>query len=153
RIRFGLRVKYLLEAAAFFAGIGFFRLFGADRASNIGGAIGRSLGRFTGMSRPATRDFANAYPDKSEPQPAAIAREMWEHLGRVLDEYADLDTIHSTGTNPRLELVGAEHVRKAFDSGKGVIMVSGHFANWEVMPFALRDGGGAGGTMVRPANN
>jgi KDO2-lipid IV(A) lauroyltransferase len=105
------------------------------------------------MSRRAIRNLDAAYPEKSAAEKAAILNEMWDNLGRVLAEYAHLDAIHATGANPRIELAGEDIVRAAYDSGKGVVMVSGHFANWEVMPFALRDHGGAGGTMVRPANN
>jgi Kdo2-lipid IVA lauroyltransferase/acyltransferase len=150
---FARMLRYRLEAAAFFTGIGFFRLFPVDVASNIGGWIGRRLGGLMGIASRARRNLDAAYPDMPAAGKAAILTEMWDNLGRVLAEYAHLDAIHATGDTPRIELAGADIVRAAYDSGKGVIMVSGHFANWEVMPFALRDHGGTGGTMVRPANN
>jgi KDO2-lipid IV(A) lauroyltransferase len=152
-IGFGKRIRYCLEAAGFFTLMGFFRLFGPDRASDIGGWIGRRIGPWMGISRRAVRNLDLAYPETGQVDKAATLREMWDNLGRVLAEYAHLDAIHSTGETPRLELVDAHHAYDAFASGKGVIMVSGHFANWEVMPFALRDGGGEGGIMVRSANN
>lgn len=145
--------RYRLEALGFFAIIGFFRLFGPDRASNIGGFIGRKIGPSTGMARRAARNLDAAYPGMNSESKKAILSEMWDNLGRVLAEYAHLDAMHTTGPNPRLEIVGEQYAREAYAAGKGVIMVSGHFANWEVMPFALKDGGGEGGTMVRPANN
>jgi KDO2-lipid IV(A) lauroyltransferase len=152
-LRHFLRLRYLLEAFGFFALIGFFRLFGPERASNIGGWLGRRIGPLTGMARRASRNLDAAYPGMDAKARNAILTEMWDNLGRVLAEYAHLDAIHATGENPRIEVAGAEYARQAYEAGKGVIMVSGHFANWEVMPFALRDGGGEGGTMVRPANN
>jgi Kdo2-lipid IVA lauroyltransferase/acyltransferase len=148
-----LWLRYLLEALGFFALIGFFRLFGPDRASNIGGFIGRRIGPHSGMARRAVRNLDAAYPSMSAKDKTAILTEMWDNLGRVIAEYAHLDALHSTGPKPRLEIVGEEYARQAYESGKGIIMVSGHFANWEVMPFALRDCGGDGGTMVRSANN
>jgi Kdo2-lipid IVA lauroyltransferase/acyltransferase len=149
----GKWLRYRLEAAGFFALIGFFKLFGTDRASNIGGWMGRRIGGGMGIARRAIRNLDAAYPEKSAAEKNAILDEMWDNLGRVLAEYAHLDAIHATGADPRIELIGEEHVRAALAKGKGAIMVSGHFANWEVMPFALRDHGGSGGTMVRPANN
>jgi Kdo2-lipid IVA lauroyltransferase/acyltransferase len=34
-----------------------------------------------------------------------------------------------------------------------VMLISGHFANWEIMPFVGREYGFKGGTVVRPPNN
>jgi KDO2-lipid IV(A) lauroyltransferase len=78
---------------------------------------------------------------------------MWDNLGRVMAEYAHLDQIHLTGPDPRIEGTGVEHLEAARARGKGVIVISGHFANWEIMPFAARDYGLKGGVVVRPTNN
>jgi len=94
-----------------------------------------------------------AFPEKSAAEIGAIVRGMWDNLGRVLAEYAHLDKIHMTGVDPRIEVVGKEHVDRAQASGKGFLIVSGHFANWEIMPSAGGDVGLAAGVIVRPTNN
>jgi KDO2-lipid IV(A) lauroyltransferase len=150
---FSRKLRYYLETAGFFTVIGFFRLFGVDRASAIGGWIGRKLVAPTRLSRRALSNLTAAFPEKSEPEIAAILREMWDNLGRVMAEYAHLDEIHSTGANPRIEVENKNYFDDALAKGKGVILLSAHFANWEVMPSLARDNAVPGGTVVRPTNN
>jgi KDO2-lipid IV(A) lauroyltransferase len=68
-------------------------------------------------------------------------------------EYAHLDKLHMDGPHPRIEVRGLDTLDAAIARGKGILFVSGHFANWEIMPFAARDYGITGGVIVRPANN
>jgi KDO2-lipid IV(A) lauroyltransferase len=147
------RLRYYLETAGFFAVIGFFRLFGIDTASAIGGWIGRNLITPTPLSRLATKNLKSAFPDKSPAEIAVIVRAMWDNLGRVMAEYAHLDKLHMDGPDPRIEILGLDRLEAAIGRGKGVLLVSGHFANWEIMPFGARDLGVTGGVVVRPANN
>lgn len=150
---FGRRLRYYLEAAGFFTVIGFFRLFGIDTASAIGGWIGRNLVAPTPMSRLAVKNLKAAFPEKSPAEINSIVRAMWDNLGRVMAEYAHLDKLHMDGPNPRIEIGGLDTLDAAIARGKGILLVSGHFANWEIMPFAARDYGITGGVIVRPANN
>lgn len=150
---FTQRLRYGIEAAGFFAVIGFFRLFDIETASAIGGWIGR---RLIAPSRSSARAQANlraAYPEKDEAEIARIVRAMWDNLGRVLAEYAHLGKLKYKGSDPRIEAVGLENLRAAQARGRGLLMISGHFANWELMQFAARDYGLEGGVVVRPTNN
>ncbi len=153
KMPFGEMLRYRAEAVAFFAFIGFFRLFGLDGASAIGGWIGRNILRRSAMGRRARDHLARAYPEKSEAARAAIALEMFDNLGRTIGEYAHLDKLKMHGPDPRLSVANIEIADKALASGKGVIFVSGHFANWETMPFAAAQYGIEGGEVYRPLNN
>jgi KDO2-lipid IV(A) lauroyltransferase len=149
----GRRLRYWLEAAGFFLIVGFFRLFQIDRASAIGGWIGRNLVGRTYLSRRPLRNLRSAFPEKSETEIHAILNAMWDNLGRVMAEYPHLDKLHWAGDAPRITMSGVEHFEDAKARGKGVMLVSGHLANWEIMPFAGREYGFIGGTVVRPPNN
>ena len=153
QIGFSRRLRYRIEAAGFFAVIGFFRLFGIERASNIGGWIGRNLVGRTFLSRRPLRNLQIAYPEKTESEIAAILNTMWDNLGRVMAEYAHLDEISWNGPNPRIEVTGGEHFHAANARGKGMIFLSAHFANWETMPIVAREYGLKGAVIVRSANN
>src|SRR5579871_4526443 len=149
----GRKLRYWLETAGFLLVMGFFGLFNVDRASSIGGWIGRNLVGRTYMSRRPFRNLKSAYPEKSEAELRAILTAMWDNLGRVMAEYAHLDQVRWSGPSPRITLTGTEHLEEAKARGKGVLLVSGHFANWEVMPAVSREYGFSGGTIVRPPNN
>lgn len=146
-------LRYRAEAAVFFTFIGFFRLFGLDGASAIGGWIGRNILYYTPTSRRGRDNLKRAYPEKSKAEIEAILLEMWDNLGRTIAEYAHLDKLSMFGPDPRLSADGIDIAKKALATGKGVMFVSGHFANWETMPFAATQYGVEGGEVYRPLNN
>jgi KDO2-lipid IV(A) lauroyltransferase len=78
---------------------------------------------------------------------------MWDNLGRVAAEYAHLQEISLHGKAPRIRMTGHEEALRHYKPGQGVLLVSGHFANWEVMLTAAAGTGLTGGIVVRPANN
>jgi KDO2-lipid IV(A) lauroyltransferase len=157
RLTLAQRFRYGLETAGFLTAIGFFKLFPIDNASTIGGWIGRTLIAPTGLSRPARENLSNAFPGIAEAEVTRIVRAMWDNLGRVLAEYGHLDKVHwrprNVGANPRIEVTGVENFDAARAAGKGILLISAHFANWEIMPFAAREYGLSGGVVVRPTNN
>ncbi len=147
------RLRYGLEAAGFFLLIGFFRVLGIDGASAAGGFLGREILYRTSLSQRARDNLRAAYPEKSDAEIETILREMWDNLGRTVGEYPHLDKITLHGPDPRIEIVNADISDAAMASGKGVMFVSGHFANWETMPFAAHQRGYESGEVYRPVNN
>jgi KDO2-lipid IV(A) lauroyltransferase len=145
--------RYLLEAAVFFAVIGFFRLFPVDAASAIGGWCGRTLLYRTYLSQRARENLAAAYPEKSAPEREQIIREMWDNLGRNIAEYAHLATMSIKGDSPRIALAEMQNYENAAATGKAIILVSAHFANWEILPLAAAQYGVQGSGVYRPVNN
>ncbi|MEJ0026158.1 MAG: lysophospholipid acyltransferase family protein [Rhizomicrobium sp.] len=149
-----MRLRYGAEAAAFFAYIGFCRMLGLRAASALGGFIGRNVFyRVRGIMNRARENLRAAFPEKSDAEIETIVLEMCDNLGRTVAEYAHLDKFSMHGPNPRLEVVNREAGAEAMASGKGVMFFSGHFANWEMMPFVARQLGFEGGEVYRPPNN
>jgi KDO2-lipid IV(A) lauroyltransferase len=148
------KLRYGAEAAAFFAGIGFFRLIGLNASSAVGGFIGRNVFyRVRGIMNRARDNLAAAFPEKSQAEREVIVLEMCDNLGRTVSEYAHLKKFSMHGPDPRLEVVNVEAGEAAVARGKGVMFFSGHFANWEMMPFAAAQVGFEGGEVYRPQNN
>jgi KDO2-lipid IV(A) lauroyltransferase len=147
------KLRYGGEAVPFFAFMGLFRLLGVDRASAIGGFIGRNILSRTGINKRARDNLRAAYPDMSDADMRPILLEMWDNLGRTIAEYAHHDKMTSTGPNPRIEIVGMDVLKCVAATGKGIEFVSGHLGNWEVMLHAARQHGFDGGAVYRPVNN
>jgi Kdo2-lipid IVA lauroyltransferase/acyltransferase len=143
-------IRYGAEAAGFFLLMGFFKLLGLDAASHVGGFIGRYIFIMLPPSRIARDNLRATFPDKSDAEINAIVRAMWDNLGRVTAEYPHLGklTLHD-----RIEMVGTEYGNTAIAAKKGVMFVSGHFANWETMPCAGQQLGYDGAIVQRPPNN
>jgi|SRR5579871_3629481 len=145
--------RYGVETAVFFAVIGFFRLFPLDAASAIGGWLGRHFFYRTHLSSRARANLVASYPDMAPGERERVIREMWDNLGRNIAEYGHLGKLSIRGEQPRIELANIENYERVASTGKGIIFVSAHFANWEVMPFAAAQYGVEGGEVYRPVNN
>ena len=146
------RLRYAAESAVFFPFMGFFQLIGIDAASAIGGFIGRHIFYRLPVTDTAWQNLRAAYPGMKRAEIEAIVREMCDNLGRVTAEYPHLGKLYIDGPKRRVELVGAEHLDAAMAAGKGMMVVSGHFANWETMTAAAGQRGYEG-LVYRPPNN
>jgi Kdo2-lipid IVA lauroyltransferase/acyltransferase len=145
------RWRYGAEAALFFAFMGLFRIMGVDAASALGGFIGRNIFARTRVTERARENLVRVFPEKSKAEIDAILRTMWDNLGRTVAEYAHLDKFDLHGSNPRIAL---ENAAEAEDlRGKAALLLSGHFANWEILPIASARFGLDGAIVYRPPNN
>ena len=147
-------LRYGAEAAPFYLFMGIFKLIGIDAASAFGGFIGRQVFyRLRPVVDRARDNLKAAFPQMGEDEREAIIREMCDNLGRTVAEYPHLGKLTLTGANPRLRIDGTEHAQAAIAAGKGLMFVSGHFANWEAMPVAATALGYESGLVYRPPNN
>ena len=146
-------IRYRAEAAAFFVLIGFFRVLGIELGSAFGGYLGRKIFYRTAITNRARVNLRAAFPAMADAEIEFTLREMWDNLGRTVAEYAHLGKFSVKGSRPRLELAGMEHANAALAGCKPFLFISGHFANWEVMPVAAAQYGVTGGQVYRPLNN
>jgi Kdo2-lipid IVA lauroyltransferase/acyltransferase len=121
----------LAEAAGLLAIMTLFGLLPVDRASAIGGWIGRTIGPRLGISPRALRNLRRAMPANSEAENRRIVHGMWDNLGRSVAELPHLEAISAVGSE-RVEIVNGEHAAALREAGQPVILFGGHFANWEV---------------------
>jgi len=144
-------LNWRLEAAAFQALFGFLRLLGVERASGFGGKLLRTLGPLTGTHKTVTRNLRIAFPDMDEDERNRLAVDQWEQTGRTFAELAVMDRL--TPESGRIDLVGMERLRAIRDSGKPVVLISGHLANFEVMAAVIMAAGVPCQVTYRAANN
>jgi KDO2-lipid IV(A) lauroyltransferase len=144
---------YVLQAVALALFLGFCRLLPVDRASALGGWIGRTVGPHMGQSRKAARNLARALPENSADENRRIMLGMWDNLGRVIAEYPHLATICAKLEGGRVEIAGLETVRALIGDGRPGILFGAHLANWEVQPFIARHTGLELGLIYRAPNN
>ncbi|SMH53520.1 LpxL/LpxP family acyltransferase [Azospirillum agricola] len=138
-----------LEAALVHGVNALFRALPLDRASALGGWIGRTVGPRLPGNRTARRNLTRAFPEKPVAEIDSILRGMWDNLGRTIAEYPHLDRIGAE----RVEVTGGEHAVAMREDGKGGILVSGHLANWEILSVAARKLGLELAVVYRAPNN
>ena len=63
-----------------------------------------------------------------------LARAVYHHLGQILFEVGWSVTAPDQELDRQVRIDGLEHYRAAFAKGKGVLAVTGHVGNWELLP-------------------
>ncbi len=127
------------------------RLFPIEWISGLGAWMFKWLGPLTPSARIAERNIDIAFPELTPEARAALLREQWDNLGRTFFEFPMTDQL--TPAKGRVEVVGRERLVAIANSGKPAILISGHFANWEVMAAAIVDAGVPARVTYRAANN
>ena len=144
-------LNWRLEAVAFSTLFAVLRALGVEGASAFGGKLLRTLGPLTGTHRTVTRNLRIAFPDMPPAERAQLAVDQWEQTGRTFAELAVMDRL--TPESGRIDVVGLERLHAIRDSGKPVVLVSGHLANFEVMAAVIMAAGVPCQVTYRAANN
>ena len=147
----GQTLAWRLEAAGFALLIAGLRALGVERASAFGGWLLRTLGPKTGTQRTVMRNLRIAFPEMSETERERLATDQWDQTGRTFAELTMMDRL--TPASGRIEIVGAERLEAIRDSGRPVVFVSGHLANFELMPAVILAAGVPCQITYRATNN
>lgn len=97
--------------------------------------LGRVLGRVAFLidrrhARVALANVSAAYPAATPAWHRQIAKESFEHLGRLLVEILLQDRL-APQLGTLLDVEGIEHLHAVTSAGRGYFLLSGHFGNWE----------------------
>lgn len=124
-----------------------------DRASALGGTLGRKIGRRLGVTEVARRNLRACFAEKSEAELGSIISAMWDNLGRTAAECAHLAAFQIYAPDSRIKISGGEFIDQAVAGGKGAIFTGGHLGNWELQPLALTQRGLTVMEVYRTATN
>jgi Kdo2-lipid IVA lauroyltransferase/acyltransferase len=147
------RIGHLVEAGLIWLCFAVLRLYSPQRASRIGGWVGRRLGPLL-LPRPHMRAaIAAALPLCDAARLRCIHDGAWDNLGRVMAEYAHLDSLAATPDPFMTEIRGQEHLLALKIHGQPAIVMTGHLANWEICAYACTCNGMPLDYVFRPPNN
>ncbi|MEM6410023.1 MAG: lysophospholipid acyltransferase family protein [Pseudomonadota bacterium] len=108
-----------------------------ERASNFGGWVGRKIGPLLSQHRVALNNLRRAFPQWTEEKIEETALEAWESVGRTAGELPHLHKMRPYVQGSRVKVNGMANLDAIEASKTGAVLVSGHFANWEVMASAI----------------
>jgi KDO2-lipid IV(A) lauroyltransferase len=107
-------------------------------SERVGAALGSLAWRLGWRREVVESQLARAFPDSDATWVQATARACFRHVGR---EWLTVPYVTRHGLEEvRRRVVvfdGREVLREAFDEGRGVVVVSAHFGNWELAGSAL----------------
>lgn len=146
------RAVYALQAAALRAMLAGLRRLPLETASAIGGAVGRTVGPWTRADRVARANLRAAFPEMDRAELERVMRGIWDNLGRVAGEWAQVDLIDTTDP-ARVVVAGEEHITAAREAGEPFILFSAHMANWELASVCAAQRGVPLANIYRAAGN
>jgi KDO2-lipid IV(A) lauroyltransferase len=137
RATIGQRIAWRLETIAWdLIYWGPMKMLGPDKASDFGGWLVKKIGPLLSQHKTTKRNLRLAFPDWNAQQIEDTALAAWENAGRTAGELPHLPSIDPY-TSGRVEIIGLDVLDQINTSGKGAVFISGHFANWEIMPAAI----------------
>ncbi len=83
------------------------------------------------------KNLTNSFPDKSKTEILVIERGFYRHLCDLFVESIKNFTISETASRKRMKMVNPELLEPYFNKGKSVILVGGHYNNWELFALAI----------------
>jgi len=105
------------------------------------------------LRRTARRNLELAYPDKTPAEREAIADEVFGSIARLLYAFARFPQINRENISDWIRYEGLEHYLEARKSGRGILIATAHFGNWELSAFAHALMTEPMHVMIRPLDN
>jgi len=103
-----------------------------EKAYRIGLALGALMFRCSLKHRRiALANLSLALPEVSEPERLSLAKRVFEHFGQTAVDFMRSATRTNEEVLATTRHDGLEHVDRALEHGKGVMLITGHLGNWE----------------------
>lgn len=164
-LRIGLLLRSasspLIEATVGLLAVGLLRAmrgFDPDKTANFFGKAARAIAPMMRENAIGRANLTAAFPEKSPQEIETILAGVWDNLGRVAAEYANLDKIwqhdRSNPSTNRVEIEprSAELFNRLRDDGKPALIFAAHLGNWELPAVAAAEYGLDTAVLFRPPN-
>ena len=128
-------IGHYLEYLAARAGMGLAQSLSAGRADSFGTWLGWTAGRLLKSRRRLAFDnIRRGLGDAvSEAQIESIVDDVFRNTGRTLVELARFRKLGAEGVKDLIVPAGLKAMQEARDRGRGAIVATAHFGNWELM--------------------
>ena len=124
------------------------KLFPFRAISAFGGWLLRLIGPLTSKHRIAETGMKIAFPDKSQSEINQLLKKQWDNTGRTFAEFPMTHRVKAF-ENQQVKIIGLD----IFKAHAPAIIVTGHFANWEIMATVLTQSGLPVRITYRKINN
>ena len=122
-------------------------------------AFGRVLGTFLYQTfgryrRVALKNFNVVYGEKlTEAERKQMAKAVFRHFGQMAVEFVKVPQMSREDVERMVTVEGEANLCQAFEANKGVLLITGHFGNWEFMARWLTTHGYPLNVVARKAND
>jgi KDO2-lipid IV(A) lauroyltransferase len=133
----GRRVQGLFVRLFLGGLIGMARLLPMPWAERFGSGVGDLLFWCVPRYRAVARRNLAAALGWEAPRVEAVARQVFRNIGKTLVEFLRMPIMSPAEIRQLCELEGFEHVRAGLAAGRGVLLITGHYGNWELIAARL----------------
>ncbi len=125
-----------------------------SRGLRLGAVLGRFIFRILPRERKkALNSLQIAFPEKSEDERQLLAQKSFENLGKSFFELIFYSKNPHLPLDDIIAVEGLEHFDRALLEGKGVIAVTSHVGNWELLGMYIARKGYPVTAVAREINN
>lgn len=131
------RTRYGLERALTIAALKMVRLGDLQTALRAADALGWLVYVVLRIRKSVVlSNLRLAFPEKSNPEIEQIALRAYKNVARMIFEFIRMPVMGNEALRQRVEFVASGPWEKALKKGRGIVVVAGHFGNWEIMAVA-----------------
>ncbi len=123
------------------------------RSRLMGSLVSRVLAPLAGWRTRARANLAHVWPDRPEAERHAIADAAAANAGRTMIENYDVPGLLRRMANAELAGPGVDALEQAKAEGRPVLLITGHYGNFEAPRAALVARGYRIGGLYRPMSN
>lgn len=150
----GQRIRFALEGMA----LGAFKALALVIPRALFLRIGRGLGALVAILDRrhlaiAKDNLRRSFPEWTEDQVDRTARGVWAHFGGVMFDLVRILARGAGVVDALATIEGREHAEAAHRSPNGVVLITGHFGNWETHGIVHAKHFGSIGVVARPLDN
>src|SRR5512145_131311 len=85
----------------------------------------------------AFHNLMRAFPEKTPEEIVAIAKASYKSFSLIFAEFSEILYLNKNNLESWVSVTGLEHYEAALREGKGVLLITAHFGNWEFGNAAL----------------
>jgi Kdo2-lipid IVA lauroyltransferase/acyltransferase len=124
-----------------------------QRARLFGDMVGFAMRWFPPARWRFDTEVLRVFPEMPRAQRAALSREMGRNMGRTMFEILHGAEFQANPQRFHVSGPGLQALESARAAGKGAIVVSGHFGQWDAVRAVLKARGMETGGVYRPLKN
>lgn len=108
-------------------------------AYGLGGLLGLLVSRILKRHRrTALENLERAFGESlTRPERERLVKRLFKNLGVMFFEFNRMAWLKSSEVDKFIEFKGLDRIEKALQKGKGVILLTAHYGNWELLHAAL----------------
>ena len=148
------KIKWALEYGLLCATFAVVRLMPEHRVEAAGRALGAFVFRHGGFRRAVVLDnLAHAFPELETADREDLAERVYRHLGATLFGFFSMARATPERVRARVRLENTAALDALRDAGRGALLMTGHFGNWELLGAAVSANGYPTRYLVRTQSN